>query len=140
MNVDPHKKRDYTYHDLTQGMCRECRSIVDAQVLIRQGSVYLRSVCPVHGASEALIAKSSEWYRAAMNSRQLPDTPRTTSTPTAKGCPLDCGLCGWHEKACHLPIFSITNACNLTCPICFTYNREDRKYYMSESEFQQIID
>jgi 7,8-dihydro-6-hydroxymethylpterin dimethyltransferase len=140
MNIDHRIQREYIYHDLTQGMCRECRAIVDAQVLFRDGSVYLRSICPTHGASEALIAQSSEWYRTTVTSRQLPDPPKRTSTSVSKGCPLDCGLCEWHEKACHLPIFSITNACNLKCPICFTYNREDRKFYMSEEEFQGIID
>ncbi len=140
MESNPRTTREYIYHDLTQSMCRECRAIVDAQVLVRHGSVYLRSICPEHGAAEALIAQSAEWYHSVVTSRQLSDRPARTSTDAVKGCPLDCGLCTWHEKACHLPIFSITNACNLQCPICFTYNREDKKYYMSETEFQGIID
>ncbi|HLP17434.1 MAG TPA: radical SAM protein, partial [Bacteroidota bacterium] len=140
MKTDQRTSRDYMYHDLTQSMCRECRKIIDAQILFRDDHVYLRSICPEHGASEAMIAQSARWYRDTVTTRQVSDPPIRRSTDVSKGCPLDCGLCSWHEKACHLPIFSITNACNLDCPICFTYNREDRKYYMTESEFEQIID
>ena len=140
MEIDAKKKRDYIYHDLTQGMCRQCRKLVDAQILFREDRVFLRSICPIHGSTEALIAESSAWYKRTMNSRQISDKPRIVSKPIEKGCPFDCGLCGWHEKTCHLPIFSITNACNLKCPICFTYNREDQTYFMSEKEFQNIID
>ncbi len=140
MEPEARQKRDYLYNDLTQGMCRQCRILVDAQILFRDGSVYLRTICPVHGASEALIARSAQWYWKTVNSRQLPDRPKKFSTQLKKGCPFDCGLCSWHEKACHLPIFSITNACNLKCPICFTYNRDDRKYFMPEEEFRSIVD
>ena len=38
--------------------------------------------------------------------------------------PHDCGPCTWHASPCQLPVLSITNACNLRCPICFTYNRD----------------
>ena len=46
--------------------------------------------------------------------------------PPRLGCPHDCGPCTWHASPCQLPVLSITNACNLRCPICFTYNRDDR--------------
>lgn len=140
MEPDARQKRNTIYSDLTQGMCRQCRTMVDAQILFRDGKVFLRSVCPIHGATEALIAQSVQWYANTMNSRQLPDPPKKFSTHVKNGCPFDCGLCSWHEKTCHLPIFSITNACNLKCPICFTYNRDDQKYFMSEEEFRSIVD
>ena len=46
--------------------------------------------------------------------------------PVRLGCPYDCGPCAFHEGSCNLPVFSVTNACDLRCPICFTYNREDK--------------
>lgn len=134
------KERDYTFYELTQSMCRVCRKIVDAQILFRDNKVYLRSLCPEHGPSEALIAASTEWYLKVINSIQATDHPANHSREISKGCPFDCGLCSWHEKACNLPVFSITNACNLKCPICFTYNREDKKYFMSENEFRSIME
>ncbi|MGA1871481.1 MAG: radical SAM protein [bacterium] len=132
--------RDYIYYDLTQSMCRECRRIIDAQIIFRDNKVYLRSICPDHGASETIIASDITWYLTTINRKQITDRPAYSSKPIEKGCPFDCGLCAWHEKACNLPIFSITNVCNLHCPICFTYNRSDTEYYMSVSEFEKIID
>ena len=38
-----------------------------------------------------------------------------------------------------MPVFSITNDCNLNCPICFTYNRPDKKYYKTVEETKRII-
>ncbi|MGE5679738.1 MAG: radical SAM protein [Bacillota bacterium] len=140
MLKDLRKDREYIYYDLTQSMCRTCRKIVDAQILIRDSRVYMRSICPEHGASEALIAADSEWYMKIINSKQETDRPANYSKEISKGCPFDCGLCSWHEKACNLPVFSITNACNLKCPICFTYNREDKKYFIGEDDFRSIIE
>ena len=57
-----------------------------------------------------------------------------------KGCPWDCGPCGLHANACHLPVFSITNVCNMNCPICFTYNRPEVPYFMSREELRQLVD
>jgi hypothetical protein len=45
-----------------------------------------------------------------------------------------------HAQVCHLPVLSITNACNLRCPICFTYNRGDEMYFMSPDELARQLD
>ena len=37
-------------------------------------------------------------------------------------------------------MLSITNACNLRCPICFTYNRADPVYHMPLEEMRDIVD
>ncbi|NTU41489.1 MAG: radical SAM protein [Nitrospirales bacterium] len=140
MANSPGRTRDYCYHDSTLSLCRACGQVVDARILFRDGRVFLRSLCPEHGPSEAVIASSVEWYLTVMKSRQATDRPRIYSRGVSRGCPYDCGLCTWHEKACNLPVFSITNACNLQCPICFTYNRSDRRYFMSADEFRSILD
>ncbi|MFA6291544.1 MAG: radical SAM protein, partial [Victivallales bacterium] len=46
----------------------------------------------------------------------------------------------WHATPCQLPVISITNACNLNCPICFTYNRKDRIYSMAVDEMRRTVD
>jgi len=38
-----------------------------------------------------------------------------------------------------LPIVPITSACNLDCPICYTHNRNDGAYHMSEDELRKIL-
>jgi uncharacterized radical SAM superfamily Fe-S cluster-containing enzyme len=99
----------------------------------------MRSICPEHGEFEALIASNVNWYLKAINSKQAADKPRQFSRKINKGCPLDCGLCAWHEKACNIPIVSITNVCNLKCPICFTYIKDDLEYFMSVDEFNKNL-
>jgi uncharacterized radical SAM superfamily Fe-S cluster-containing enzyme len=60
--------------------------------------------------------------------------------PVQKGCPFDCGPCANHAGRLRLPIFSITNHCNLKCPICFTHNRQDKIYNKSLEDLEAILD
>ncbi|MDD2715535.1 MAG: radical SAM protein [Candidatus Wallbacteria bacterium] len=140
MKKDGRALRSYRFLDLTQGMCRKCRKIVDSQIIVRDGSVYQRNICPEHGESESMLARDAGWYLKVIESRQVTDRPKAVARKIDKVCPFDCGLCAWHEKGLNLPVFSITNACNLDCPICFTYNRNDIKYFMSKEEFGKIIE
>jgi 7,8-dihydro-6-hydroxymethylpterin dimethyltransferase len=121
------------------GICRVCRAAVPVRTIAEAGSVFLERRCPEHGTSRAKIADSLEWYMDVM---QLPPggrPPRLVRTATGP-CPESCGPCEMHAQVCQLPVFSITNACNLRCPICFTYNREDRLYFMSRDEFARHLD
>lgn len=134
------KERDYTYFTTVRGMCRSCRRIVPARVLFRNGKVWQQSLCPTCETRASLIAADQDWYLENVLQR-LPDrSPLQGAHPPTRGCPHDCGPCTWHASACQLPVVSITNACNLDCPICFTYNRKDRLYYMPLEEMQRTVD
>ncbi len=132
--------RGHAYFTLTTGMCRECRRLVDAKIVIRDGRVFQQNVCPEHGLREALIAEDAARYLDLVSAPARPRPPRVRSKPVGNGCPLDCGLCAFHVQACNLPVVSITNACNLECPICFTYNRKDETYFMSPEELGRTVD
>lgn len=128
-----------TYFTTVRGMCRTCRAIVPARVFFRDGAVWQQGLCPTCPAVPAKIAGSATWY---LNNAQsaVPDrTPLPQAQPPQRGCPHDCGPCTWHASPCQLPVFSITNACNLNCPICFTYNRPDKLYFMSVAEMQATV-
>jgi uncharacterized radical SAM superfamily Fe-S cluster-containing enzyme len=131
---------DSTFLSVSKGMCRQCHELVEVRYLAGDdGRVYLERCCPTHGISRALVAESLAWYLDAM---QAPVGGRSPSRVTERRseCPRDCGPCTFHAQACNLPVFSITNACDLRCPICFTYNRDDRVYHMSADEFDRHID
>ena len=132
--------RPYTYLGTVTGMCRECRALVPARVFEEGGAVYQERLCPKCGPNRARIADGVEWYldRAATTVRCKP--ARLPGNEIRRGCPHDCGPCAFHANACHLPVFSVTNACNLDCPICFTYNRPDRKYFMTREELRSLLD
>ncbi|MFA6093479.1 MAG: radical SAM protein [Elusimicrobiota bacterium] len=53
---------------------------------------------------------------------------------------MDCGPCSWHATPCQLPVISVTNACELRCPICFTYNRRDPIFNMEVPEMSRTVD
>ena len=132
--------KDYTYVTTVRGMCRGCRRITPARVYIQDGKVWQQSLCPTCATSPAMIAGDADWYMRE-TLREFPDrSPLKMSHPASKGCPHDCGPCAWHATPCQLPVISITNACNLSCPICFTYNRPDRAYYMPVEEMKRTVD
>lgn len=132
--------KTYSYYRMTRGMCRTCRKIVDSRIVEREGSIVQENLCSDCGTSSTIIAESSEWYFNQVSFRSSLKKPVKINTGISRGCPRDCGLCSWHESGPTLPVFSITNACNLKCPICFTYNREDSIYFMSVDEMKKTVD
>ncbi|MEK7271239.1 MAG: radical SAM protein [Planctomycetota bacterium] len=134
-------ERGETYLSTVRGMCRACRRIVPARVFLREGRVFQESLCPDHPGASALIAEDGHWYLGNVLGAPGPDrSPLKGARPSAKGCPHDCGPCAWHATPCQLPVVSVTNACELECPICFTYNRNDRVWYMQRSEMRRTVD
>ena len=132
--------RPYTYLGAVQGMCRRCRKIVPARIVAENDVVYQERLCPTCGPARARIADNLKWYMERIATPVSCRPFQTECGSVRNGCPHDCGPCAVHANACHLPVFSITNACNMACPICFTYNRANPKYFMSRDELRQLLD
>jgi uncharacterized radical SAM superfamily Fe-S cluster-containing enzyme len=133
-------EKDYTYFRTVRGMCRKCRQVVPARVFFRDEQVWQESLCPDCQNEPALIASDKDWYLTNILKPRNDHSPIPGAKPSSKGCPYDCGPCKWHASPCQLPIISITNACDLRCPICFTYNRDDVIYNMSIEEMSKTVD
>ncbi|MHC4252489.1 MAG: radical SAM protein, partial [Planctomycetota bacterium] len=134
------EEKDYTYFTTVRGMCRGCRRIVPARVFFRDGGVWQESLCPDCESAPALIAADRDWYLTEVL-RRMPDrSPLRDAREPVNGCPHDCGPCTWHASRCQLPVFSVTNVCDMSCPICFTYNRSDRPYHMPLDEVSRVVD
>lgn len=134
------REKGYTYFTTVRGMCRSCREIVPARVFFRDGQVWQESLCPRCQNVPALIAGDQAWYLDNVL-KSFPDrSPLKGARPPQRGCPHDCGPCRWHATPCQLPVISITNACNLNCPICFTYNRKDPLYFMPLDALDRTLD
>ena len=123
---------------ITQSVCPHCLKTLPARIYEKDDEVFMQKTCPEHGTFDVYLWPDAEHYKWHATF-DFPSTARTPQRAKEMGCPHDCGLCTWHEKACNIPIFSITNACNLKCPICFTYNRNDLEYFMPTAEFKKII-
>lgn len=132
--------RPYTYLGTVNGMCRQCRSLVPARVIEAGGAVYQERLCPVCGPYRARLADDLAWYLDRISHTVSCRPARVAGSPVQEGCPKDCGPCAFHANACRLPVFSVTNACNMACPICFTYNRSDRQYHLSRAELRRLLD
>ena len=93
--------------------------MVDAQVLIRDGAVYLRKRCPEHGWHEALVSSDADWHLKSLKYNKPGAVPYDFATTVEQGCPFDCGLCPEHQQHTCVGIVEITTRCNLGCPTCF---------------------
>lgn len=123
----------------TRAWCPDCGRVEHALYTATERGVFLERICPKHGSRRTPVSRTKEWF---LERTRLPRPLRTTPgpAPVRKGCPFDCGPCGNHAGRLRLPIFSITNNCNLACPICFTHNRPDRIYNKSPEELEAILD
>ena len=128
-----------TFLSVSKGVCRQCSKLVQVRYISYDGKVFLERHCPQHGISRTMVAESLAWYLNALGFPANCQLPLKTIAKT-KECPHNCGPCSFHAQRCNLPVFSITNACELRCPICFTYNRKDEIYHMSTEDFERQID
>ncbi|OQW94487.1 MAG: hypothetical protein BWK79_05750 [Beggiatoa sp. IS2] len=122
----------------TLAYCSHCGKTELARMVARESGVFMERVCPVRGTQRIKIVADYRWYREKMVIPQEIIKP-VLPKPLQTGCPNDCGLCEAHTTPILLPIVSITNQCNLNCPICFTYNRYDHQYYKSLVEMRKIL-
>jgi len=122
----------------TLAYCPECHKTEHARIVEKEGGVFMERLCPRNGPVSVKIVSDYRWYiersKECQKISEFPDP-----FPSKKGCPFDCGPCEWHTGGIHLPVLSITNDCNLSCPICFTYNRADKKYYKSVEDTRTTI-
>jgi uncharacterized radical SAM superfamily Fe-S cluster-containing enzyme len=102
----------------TSALCNECGVLVEAQIVARDGQIWLVKWCQEHGRTEALVSSDEAWYRQSLGYVK-PATPvLERCVEQRKSCPTHCGLCPGHEQHTCLPILEITEACDMACPIC----------------------
>jgi 7,8-dihydro-6-hydroxymethylpterin dimethyltransferase len=123
----------------TTGLCSRCKRAVPAEVVRVGDEVLLRKRCDTHGEEDAQLSSSAAWYERTLAAAPVLQRPEA-KRPVALGCPFDCGPCESHEQRLHLPIVPITSSCNLDCPICYTHNKNEGAWHMSEGELRAILE
>jgi uncharacterized radical SAM superfamily Fe-S cluster-containing enzyme len=113
------RDRDEVFVEYTKSICPVCKVVVDGQVNIRAGKVYLRKRCREHGEFEALVYGDAQMYLDSARFNKPGTIPLTFQTEVRDGCPSDCGLCPEHKQHACLGIIEVNTGCNLDCPICF---------------------
>jgi hypothetical protein len=105
--------------ETTKSICPVCKVVVDAEVNVRQGKVYLRKRCRRHGEFEALVYGDAQMYMESLRFNRPGTYPLQTQTEVVEGCPLDCGLCPDHKQHACVGLIEVNSDCNLDCPVCF---------------------
>lgn len=122
----------------TSSLCPRCKRVVPAEIWRDGERVVMRKSCGEHGEFETLVSSDYRWWAQTVD--VAPELTRPVDAkPVAQGCPYDCGSCAQHQQRVELPIVPITSACNLTCPICYTHNKNEDAYHMSADELGAIL-
>jgi len=111
----------YIFFELTNSLCSTCLQKVEAKVIFQEWRVYLEKHCPEHKQEKVLISTDVEHYQFSRPALKPGTMPRKFNTAIERGCPDDCGLCPDHEQHSCLALVEITDHCNLTCPICYSF-------------------
>src|SRR3984893_17783619 len=117
---DKKRDADYVFYELTRSICPVCRKVIDAQIVIRNGKVYMRKRCAEHGHFEALLYGDAELYMNSSRFNKPGTIPLKFSAEVKEGCPHDCGLCPDHQQHACLGIIEVNSNCDMGCPLCFS--------------------
>ena len=129
---------DAIFYALTRSICPQCKRVIDAQVNLRDGRVYMRKRCPEHGWMEALLYDDAEAYVSSQKYNKPGTAPLGYSTEVKDGCPLDCGLCPEHKQHTCLALIEVNTVCNLSCPTCFA--NAGKGYNLTLQEAEGMLD
>ncbi len=115
-----YRTRPHEFYQVTQALCTQCLSRVQAKIVFEDDRVFLDKRCPEHGAERVLIADEVDWFRRTREGFLAPGgLPNEFQTEAERGCPFDCGLCPAHEQHTCVALLEVTETCNLKCPVCF---------------------
>lgn len=126
------------FWELTRSLCPECRRVIDAQILLRDGRVIMRKRCPDHGWFEALVFGDAELYTRIQRFNKPGTLPLRFSTEVRDGCPHDCGLCTEHRQHTCLALIEVNSGCNLDCPLCFANSGTHLAHNGFELTYEQV--
>ena len=132
--------RPYLYYELTNSVCTTCYRKVEAKIVFQDDRVYMHKRCPHHGFEKVLISTDIEYYKRSRLTLKPGQLPVKFNTPIKYGCPYDCGLCPDHEQHSCLTLVEITDACNLTCPVCYAESGPHRQTHRSMEQVEFMLD
>ncbi|HOO55272.1 MAG TPA: radical SAM protein [bacterium] len=104
----------------TVSLCPECDRIIDAEIIERNGRVFIRKTCPEHGDFELLLFDDASFYRRLLKTTSK--VPEEFDNCDVTGC-LSCRR---HMPRVKTLMIDVTERCNLNCTACFT-NTHARK-------------
>ncbi|MCG7845362.1 MAG: radical SAM protein, partial [Methanomassiliicoccales archaeon] len=120
----------------TESLCPECKKIISADIVERDGKVWMEKTCPEHGHFSDIVWSDVELY---LKAEQFAFDGVGVIDPfikNAKVCPNECGLCNLHLSHTSLANLDLTNRCNMKCPICFA--NANASGYVYEPSLEEV--
>ncbi|HEY1753318.1 MAG TPA: radical SAM protein [Caulobacteraceae bacterium] len=130
----------YLFLGQTTSLCETCLDLVPAKIVAEGSLVFHQKRCPDHGVQKTLIADDLGYWKSQRDWVKPGDRPLALQSRTEHGCPYDCGLCPDHEQHSCLAIIEITDACNLTCPVCFADSAVGRGRHRPLAEIEAMLE
>jgi 7,8-dihydro-6-hydroxymethylpterin dimethyltransferase len=127
----------------TQSICPECKRVLEAELLERDGRVLISRTCPDHGTFDAVVYGDVSRYLEIQRFDKPGTSPLQRQTEVDRGCPHDCGICPDHAQHTCLGIIEINTACNLDCPICFADSGtgpQEHAYSLTLERVESMLD
>ena len=127
----------------TESICPECKRVLEAELLERDGRVVLDRTCPEHGRYEAVVYGDADRYREIQRFDKPGSAPLERQTGVERGCPHDCGICPEHAQHTCLGIIEVNSSCNLDCPICFADSGsgpQEHGFSLSLTQVESMLD
>ncbi|MBU1209506.1 MAG: radical SAM protein [Proteobacteria bacterium] len=122
-----------------ESLCPECRRLIPAKILERDGQVIMEKTCPDHGFVRDVVYSDAELYKKAERwTYEDGDRILNPQITGAKVCPDDCGVCDLHISHAAVANIDLTNRCNLRCPICFA--NANVQGYVYEPTYEQVLE
>lgn len=121
----------------TKSLCPECKKVLDADIIEKNGQVFIERTCPEHGPFSYLYWDDADMYRrfdAYDYKGSGLDNPQVHAEPET--CPHQCGICSNHHSTTLLANIDLTNRCNLNCEFCFANAKACG--YIYEPTFEQV--
>ena len=138
--AQPRHSAPYLFLGQTTSLCETCLALVPAKIITEQDNVFYLKRCRDHGTSKTLISDDLAYWKATRDWLKPGDRPLATQTRTEHGCPYDCGLCPDHEQHSCLAIIELTDACNLTCPVCYADSSVKRTSHRKLAVIEAMLD
>jgi uncharacterized radical SAM superfamily Fe-S cluster-containing enzyme len=140
MTLALRRQAPYVFFGQTTSLCDECFALVPAKIVIEEGQVFYLKRCKTHGPRKVLVSTDAPYWRLCYDYLKPGDRPRFLQTDTERGCPYDCGLCPDHEQHSCLALIDVNEACNLTCPVCFSDSSPQRSLHRPLAEIERLMD
>ncbi len=140
MTATARRQAPYVFFGQTTSLCDECLTLVPAKIAIEDGQVFYHKRCRRHGPRKVLVSTDAAYWRLCHDYLKPGDRPLQVQTHTERGCPYDCGLCPDHEQHSCLALIDVNEACNLTCPVCFSDSSPRRAVHRPLAEIERMMD